>query len=392
MAPVPWIAAMRESVGVGDYIKFNSSLGVDRHGLIVKGGSSIHVRVLLLEHVTSDTFHEFSLQPITATVYPMAYHSKLVELISVGDYCFVQRSSIIDVVFVLPIKELESGAVFMAGCQSMYFQRFEKRNKRIASCQDAFYFCRYIVEPFSVRLFQSLNTLASHIKRAMHHGPASSISSRSFRLPFSMESFLYLQFKLPTAVSDYLERREKTVIYYNTLEVEARTTVVHKNFLKIITPQSLRQLRSILGEGIGLGLAKERPTKKRPWGFCTINSILTSVEVSDGDDLEDDASGTDGIFLMYTEEKRVLTCSVRYTKIPVNSVEDVTLRLPHARVDEAESGAYLNAWFKLDGVLHEIIAIQGADATCIPVGGLEPNNEVVLPLDLVSNLVRSFGT
>jgi len=207
-----------------------------------------------------------------------------------------------------------------------------------------------------------------------------------------MESFLYLQFKLPTAVSDYLERREKTVIYYNTLEVEARTTVVHKNFLKIITPQSLRQLRSILGEGIGLGLAKERPTKKRPWGFCTINSILTSVEVSDGDDLEDDASGTDGIFLMYTEEKRVLTCSVRYTKIPVNSVEDVTLRLPHARVDEAESGAYLNAWFKLDGVLHEIIAIQGADATCIPVGGLEPNNEVVLPLDLVSNLVRSFGT
>jgi len=80
-------------------------------------------------------------------------------------------------------------------------------------------------------------------------------------------------------ISSYLQRKEKTIIYYNTLEFEARTMIVHKNFIKVTTKDSLQLLREVLGHGIGLGLAKERPSKKNLWCICTINNFLTSLEV-----------------------------------------------------------------------------------------------------------------
>jgi len=67
----------------------------------------------------------------------------------------------------------------------------------------------------------------------MYHGPKSAISVKTFHLPFSMESYLFLQFKMCHTVTDYLEHREKATIYNNILDMEAWTTVVHKEFIKI---------------------------------------------------------------------------------------------------------------------------------------------------------------
>jgi hypothetical protein len=160
-----------------------------------------------------------------------------------------------------------------------------------------------------------------------------------------MESFLFLHFKLSSAIKDYLHRKEKTIIYYNTLEFEARTMIVHKNFIKVTTKDSLQLLREVLGHGIGLGLAKERLSEKDPWCVCTINNILTSLEVSNNNAMAEDINHAVGVFLMYTEEKWLLTCSVQFSKLPVHRVEDVTSRLPHARVDEADTAAYVGVWF-----------------------------------------------
>jgi hypothetical protein len=389
--PLPWVEAMRECVGVGDYIKFSNLLGQERHGLILAGGDNNQVRVLMLRRVTTETFERYSFTPITATAYPMAYTSRMVELMSVGEEIYLPRHSIIDIIFVLPIQEVESGYLSMAGSHSMFFQRYGMLNDAIAPCPESVYFSSYLVEPLSVRLFQSLNMLATHIKRAMYHGPMSSISFKTFRLPFSIESFLFLRFKLSDAFHDYFERKEKTIIYYNTLEMEARTNTVKKNYININTAESLQLLREILGDGIGLGLAKERPTKRNPWGVCSINNILTSLEVPD--DTSAEVTNTmDGVYLMYTEEKRLLTCNVRFSKVNVIRVEDVTSRLPDARVEEAETGAYVNAWFQLNGALHEVVNIAGAVARSKPVGSVGTANEIVLSLALVNNLVRTFGS
>jgi hypothetical protein len=99
----------------------------------------------------------------------------------------------------------------MAGSHSMFFQRYGMLNNAIAPCPESVYFSSYLVEPLSVRLFQSLNMLATHIKRAMYHGPMSSISFKTFRLPFSFESFLFLRFKMSDAFHDYFKQKEKTI-------------------------------------------------------------------------------------------------------------------------------------------------------------------------------------
>jgi hypothetical protein len=76
-------------------------------------------------------------------------------------------------------------------------------------------------------------------------------------------------------------------------------------------------------------------------------------------------TGMDSVHLIYLEEKRLLPCNVRLYKVIVSSVEDVLSRLLDARVEEeAETGAYVNAWFQLNGALHEAVEIAGAITTC----------------------------
>lgn len=71
--PLPWVEAMRECVGVGDYIKFSNLLGQERHGLILAGGDNNQVRVLMLRCLTMEIIDRHSLMPITATAYQMVY-------------------------------------------------------------------------------------------------------------------------------------------------------------------------------------------------------------------------------------------------------------------------------------------------------------------------------
>jgi hypothetical protein len=171
------------------------------------------------------------MRPISAVAYPMTYSSQIPELIGLGECMCVSRHCITDIIFVFPLQEVESGFISIAGANPTYFQQFAIHNNTLIPCPATVYFPRYLVEPLSVRLFQSLNLLSMNIKKTMYHGRTSALSTRSFRLPFPMESFLFLHFKLSSAIKDYLQRKEKTIIYYNTLEFEARTMIVHKNFI-----------------------------------------------------------------------------------------------------------------------------------------------------------------
>jgi hypothetical protein len=86
----------------------------------------------------------------------------------------------------------------------------------------------------------------------MFRQPESQISKWSFHLPlFPMESFWYLIYRIAVhGIGISTERKQCMVKYFNT---SARARV-------------------------GLGLAKKRPTKAAPEGYCSIGGILTSVE------------------------------------------------------------------------------------------------------------------
>jgi len=52
-------------------------------------------------------------------------------------------------------------------------------------------------------------------------------------------------------------------------------------YLRVFTKSALAALRSILGRGIGICTAKEKPTKARPIQYCSIGSYILSVECTE---------------------------------------------------------------------------------------------------------------
>jgi hypothetical protein len=77
---------------------------------------------------------------------------------STGIEVQISRNDIDDIIFVIPIHEVESGNLFMAGSKLIYFQRYGLSNNNLIPCPSSVYYSRYLVEPFSIHIFQSLNT------------------------------------------------------------------------------------------------------------------------------------------------------------------------------------------------------------------------------------------
>lgn len=81
--------------------------------------------VIVFKRMSSDISQQHSLPPVTATEYPMAHHGNMVEVIaSMSDLVSVPRASILDIVFIVPMKEVESGMFHIAGSRSAFYTRF----------------------------------------------------------------------------------------------------------------------------------------------------------------------------------------------------------------------------------------------------------------------------
>jgi hypothetical protein len=212
----------------------------------------------------------------------MASLSSIEEVVAVEERQVVQRDYINDVAFILPLAEVESGLFYMSGASNTFFTMYALYNRSITPYRSTYYFGHHHVEPFTVQLFHSMNHLAQHLKKVLFHQREADVSARKFRLFFSKEAFNYLSFRLKnTCLRSYLKREQATTLYYDSLAMEATTITITKNLIRIISTQSLIQLRKILGSGIGLGLSRAKPTKRHPIVTCTIGCYLTSVELSD---------------------------------------------------------------------------------------------------------------
>jgi hypothetical protein len=171
---------------------------------------------------------------------------------------------------------------FMAGSTLAFFCRYHLWDDGIpTACNQSFYFQRHIVEPFSHLFFSFLNHISRNIKRAMYHSKLSAVGSKSFQCHASSKAFYYLHSKLPSALIMSTTRRGSHIIYYNNLQMEARSCMVNKGFLCIMTKPTLVELQKVLGSGIGLGLSASKPTKKNPFKGCIINDKLNSIELDD---------------------------------------------------------------------------------------------------------------
>jgi hypothetical protein len=165
-------------------------------------------------------------------------------------------------------------------------------------------------------------------------------------------------------------------------------------FLRIFSLPALVAVCQVLGSGVGLGLAKKRPTKSMPTQYCPIGDILTSVECGPQVPAEmlvkpDRSCSANGIDFIYSKRNRNLTCTICFSKITVKVEADATSRITIANVNEnPQSGVYVNVWFQYNGSLLEVQAINGNDCICSYVE--EELDNVNLPLHIVKELVAQF--
>jgi hypothetical protein len=111
------------------------------------------VDVIIVKKLTSEVSPLYSLPPLTAAEHPMAYNRNMTEVIlDMSDCMSVSRSSIKDVIFIVPFREVESGMFHLAGSSCAFFIRyFVKEDGMLRDCNAIFYFERSAEKPISHR-------------------------------------------------------------------------------------------------------------------------------------------------------------------------------------------------------------------------------------------------
>ncbi len=211
------LASFQSNFKAGEYVKFMTG-STNGLGTIISGNQET-VIVQLFKSMDSETLQRFHLRPNTnEDEIPEVYQSS--EQIEIG------RKAIVDVAFILPLDEIESGLFFLARTENTYCIRYIMVNDALISCRPSLYFSRCLVEPLSVCVFNHLNTLAHHLQKALYHQRESSISRKTFCLPlFSMEAFWYLVYRLGGHIIGMTkEQKQQNVKYFNTLWMELRSS------------------------------------------------------------------------------------------------------------------------------------------------------------------------
>jgi hypothetical protein len=196
----------RAHVGSDDYILFRPSkslsrLHAARDGLFVGNITRLvgdRFVVWFFFSMCSAYLKQFSLPPITSDSFPMASQSHMIELVGQDTYVEVERAEVHDIAFVLPIFEVESGRFHMYGSYNSFFTQYMIRNGAVEQYIPKYYFLLRFIEPFSIRLFHSLNTLAGLLKKSFYHIGEAESCIHTFRLFFNTEAFCYLYHKLIT--------------------------------------------------------------------------------------------------------------------------------------------------------------------------------------------------
>jgi hypothetical protein len=142
-------AALKSAVAVGDYVTVDSG---SASGIVV--GEVISVTSSAIEYrkyirMTEFLMQKFSLQPIVETLFPVASQTPIVELVATGLVETSSRDTVADVVFIVPLQELETGMVHITGASNIYFIRYAYDEGRLSSVQSTLYFCNNWIQPFS---------------------------------------------------------------------------------------------------------------------------------------------------------------------------------------------------------------------------------------------------
>jgi hypothetical protein len=156
----------------------------------------------------------------------------------------------------------------------------------------------------------------------------------SSKSSFQLKHFITCPLKL---VNCQLSRHQSKGV--STLKMKSGNRVNNVAYLRILTVSALHSLHGVLGAGIDIGVSGAKPSKSRPLQYCTIGSLLSSIEcmteVSPEVCLKPIVHvNCDGIDLMFTHETQTLMCIVCFSKIPIVTANvDLNLELVNSLVN-----------------------------------------------------------
>jgi hypothetical protein len=111
------------------------------------------IKVLLFIYVTEEIRSQYSLSSVTTEEAPFAIKSSMVEVIKSTTTLVIERSSIIDIAFVIPLMELEGGMVHLTGAANSFFVRYQQHIGGYSQDVSFRLLRPRNVEPFSFRIF-----------------------------------------------------------------------------------------------------------------------------------------------------------------------------------------------------------------------------------------------
>jgi len=179
MANVHATNALRDhlSVGNGVIVKNINKMDV---GKIVKAHGDGRVSVSLFSYVTSALILRHSLAPVTETESPLATKSGMVEVILMQNTIKITRSSIVDITFIVPLGELESGFFHLTGAVNTFFARYQYELNGTILPYLHFMLQPRVTTPVSYQIFRGLNTLSSLVRKTLYHQPEEQLTTKTF--------------------------------------------------------------------------------------------------------------------------------------------------------------------------------------------------------------------
>jgi hypothetical protein len=118
--------AIKRCLGSGDFVKIRDASqhrpeGTLLFGEVVAAVNEDGLRCWIYSLMTSSILNQFSLPQITVSMFPVAARTVVTEVVATSTFEIITRDEAEEVVFIVPIRELESGNLFITGAMNLYF-------------------------------------------------------------------------------------------------------------------------------------------------------------------------------------------------------------------------------------------------------------------------------
>jgi hypothetical protein len=349
---------IQQFISVDDVVSFTSG-NLKRIGRVRAIVSRTDIEVVLFIEVSNEMLLQHSLVKITHEEAPLASKSGMVEVMQSVCTAVIPRSAIVDLCFIVPLEEVESGSFHLTGAEFVFYIRFDLQPDGSKKKHTESFIHPRMVDPLTYRIFRSLNLLSLSIKKMFYHRPENESIRKTVQLMIPFECFYYISWKISTnnnIVAYSFDRKQRIIVYHDDLSMRNRVKVNRIHIARFLNKAALAALQDLLGVGVGIGLGKPRPTKAKPLVYCCINDTITFLDLPN--ELPVDyimnphhRLDVNGIDFVYTVDNQLLKVNVHYKKKTVNMEQDVASIIRTADIRNEPIVPYIGAFFFMENIM-----------------------------------------